>query len=100
MTPKLMKLNIRLVIIIMKNIYITTPEFNNLAAGVFTERSAQAYLKTKTDFDTKLKSLNQKINSNKTKNLLVENGLKSYKHLIQVILEIKVILIKMVLKLI
>ena len=84
----------------MKNIYITTREFNNLAAGVFTERLAQAYLKTKRDFDTKLKSLNQKINSNKTKNLLVENGLKSYKHLIQVILEIKVILIKMVLKLI
>ena len=31
---------------------------------------------TKTDFDDKLKSLNQKINSNKTKHLLVENELK------------------------
>ena len=80
--------------------YITTPEFNNLAAGVFTERLAQAYLKTKTDFDTKLKSLNQKVNSNKTKHLFVENGLKRYKHLIQVILEVKVILMKIVLKLI
>ena len=80
--------------------YVTTPEFNNLSAGVLTERLAQTYLKTKTDFDTELKSLNQKINSNKTKLLLVENGLKSYKHLIQVILEVKVILMKMVLKLI
>ena len=29
-----------------------------------------------TDFDDKLKSLNQKLNSNKTKHLLVENELK------------------------
>ena len=29
-----------------------------------------------TDFDNKLKSLNQKVNSNKTKHLLVENELK------------------------
>ena len=33
----------------------------------------------KTDFDGKLKSLNQKINSNKTKYLLVENALKRLK---------------------
>ena len=31
---------------------------------------------TKTDFHTKLQSLNKKINSNKTKHLLVENELK------------------------
>ena len=31
--------------------YITTPEFNNLAAGVFTARLAQANLVTKTDFE-------------------------------------------------
>ena len=43
--------------------YITTPEFNNLAAGVFTARLAQANLVTKTDFDTKLESLNKKITS-------------------------------------
>ena len=33
----------------------------------------------KTDFDDKLRNLNQKINSNKTKHLLVENGLKKLK---------------------
>ena len=52
--------------------YITTPEFNNLAARVFTARLAQPNLVAKTDFDDKLRSLNQKINSNKTKHLLVE----------------------------
>ena len=46
--------------------YITTPEFNNLAAGVFTARLTQANLVTKTDFYTKLQELNKKINSNKT----------------------------------
>ena len=34
---------------------------------------------TKTDFDDKLKSLNQKIYSNKKKHLLVENELKKLK---------------------
>ena len=56
--------------------YGTTPEFNNLAAEVFDARLKQADLVTWTNFDTKLKSLNQKINSNKTKHLLVENELK------------------------
>ena len=37
--------------------YITTPEFNTLAADVFNARLAQANLVTKTDFDTKLSSL-------------------------------------------
>ena len=46
--------------------YITTPEFNNLAAKVFIARLAQVSLITKTDFYDKLKSLNQKINLNKT----------------------------------
>ena len=40
--------------------YITTPEFNNLAAVAFDERLKQADLVTKTNHDTKLKSLNQK----------------------------------------
>ena len=31
--------------------YITTPEFNNLAAGVFNARLARANLVTKKDFD-------------------------------------------------
>ena len=34
--------------------YITTPEFNTLAASVFNARLAQANLITKTDFDPKL----------------------------------------------
>ena len=49
--------------------YISTSEFNNLIAKIFAARLAQAYLVTKTDFDTKLISLNKKINSNKTKHL-------------------------------
>ena len=34
--------------------YITSPEFNTLAADVFNARLAQANLVTKTDFDAKL----------------------------------------------
>ena len=56
--------------------YITTPEFNILAARVFNARLAQAYLVIKTDFDIKLQSFNKKINSNKTKHLLFETELK------------------------
>ena len=52
--------------------FITTPEFNTLAADVFNARWAQANLITKTDFDAKLSNLNRKINENKSKNLLVE----------------------------
>ena len=48
--------------------YITTSEFNTLAADV-----AQANLIIKTDFDAKLSSLNRKITANKTKHLLAEN---------------------------
>ena len=59
--------------------YITTPEFNTLAADVFNARLAQANLITKTDFDAKLSSLNRKITANKSKNLLVENELKKLK---------------------
>ena len=59
--------------------YITTPEFNTLAADVFNARLAQANLITKTDFDAKLSSLNRKITSNKTKHVLVENELKKLK---------------------
>ena len=44
--------------------YITTPEFNTLAADVFNARLAQANLITKTDFDAKLSSLNRKITAN------------------------------------
>ena len=41
--------------------YITTPEFNTLAASVFNARLAQANLITKTDFDTILSILSRKI---------------------------------------
>ena len=76
--------------------YITTSEFNKLTAEKSAARLKYRNLVTKTDFDDKLKSLNQKNNSNETKHLLVENELKSYKHLTQVILEVKIILKMMV----
>ena len=59
--------------------YTDTPEFNKLAADVFNARLAQANLITKTDFNTKLLSLNRKITQNKTKHLLDENELKRLK---------------------
>ena len=43
--------------------YITTPEFNTLAADVFNTRLTRTNLVTKTDFDAKLSSLNRKITS-------------------------------------
>ena len=57
--------------------YITISEFNKLTTENFKARLAQANLVTKTDFNTKLKKLNKKINSNKTKHFLVENELKN-----------------------
>ena len=59
--------------------YLTTPEFNTLAASAFYTRLPQANLITKTDFDAKLSSLNTKITANKSKHLLVENKLKKLK---------------------
>ena len=59
--------------------YITIPEFNTMIASVFNPRLAQANLITKTDFDSKLSSLNRKITANKTKYLLVQNELKKLK---------------------
>ena len=56
--------------------YITTPEFNNLAAGVFIARLARANLIAKADFDAKLKKIRDRVTLNKTKHLLVENELK------------------------
>ena len=48
-----------------------------LAADVFSARLAQANLVAKADFDNKLSNLNRKITSNKAKNVLFENELKS-----------------------
>ena len=56
--------------------YITTPEFNKLTAENFAERLKQANFITKTDFDNKMSSLNRKIVSNKTKNLVIEKEFK------------------------
>ena len=61
--------------------YISTTEFNNLTARVFTARLAQTNLVTKTDFDNKLQSLDKNINSNKTKHLLVKTELKNLEKL-------------------
>ena len=59
--------------------YITTLEFNTLAADVFNARLAQSNLITKVNFDAKLSRINRKITENKTKNLPVENELNKIK---------------------
>ena len=57
--------------------YITTPEFNTLAADVFNARLAQANLVTKTDFDAKLSSLNRKLLQTNQNTYLFKMNLKS-----------------------
>ena len=59
--------------------YITTPEFNTMAASVFNARLAQANLVTKTDFANTVSSLDSKIVANKTKNESIENESKNLK---------------------
>ena len=61
--------------------YITTPEFNTLAASVFNARLAKANLVTKTDFDNKISSFDSKIAANKTKDESIENETKKLKTL-------------------
>ena len=61
--------------------YITTPEFNTLAADVFNARLAQANLVAKTNFDNSVLSLDSKIAANKTKNESIENEIKKLKTL-------------------
>ena len=57
--------------------YITTPEFNTLAADIFKARlAAQTDLIRKPEFDFKLKEISDRVTKNKTKHLLVENKLK------------------------
>ena len=58
--------------------YISTPEFNNLAA-VFNARLPQANLVMKTNFDNTVSSLDSKIAENKTKNKSIENEFKKLK---------------------
>ena len=76
--------------------YITTPEFNEVTAENFAGRLKQANLETKTNFDDKPRSLNQKIDSNKTEHLVIKNELKNLKTFDSVVLLEKVILKKMV----
>ena len=58
--------------------YITTPEFDTMAATVFNARLAQANLVTKkTDFDNRVSSLDSTISVNKSKNDSIENELKN-----------------------
>ena len=59
--------------------YITTPEFNTLAAVLFNARLVQANLVAKTDFDNSVSSLDSKIAGNKTKNESIENEFKKLK---------------------
>ena len=57
--------------------YTTTSKLNKLTTQNFAARLAQAILVTKTELDTKLVNLNKKVNTNKTRHLLVENELKT-----------------------
>ena len=59
--------------------YITTREFNTLAANVFNARLSQTNLVTKTIFDNTLSGLDSKIAENKAKNNSIENELKKVK---------------------
>ena len=59
--------------------YITTTEFNTLAASGFNARLAQAILVTKTDFGSSASSLDSTIAANKTKKESIENELKKLK---------------------
>ena len=89
-TQKLLRLKRNLLIIIM----------TSLLAEVFDAWLAWANLVTKTDFDTKLKSLNQKLTQIKQNLYLLKMNWKSYKYFIQFIVEAKLILKKMVDKII
>ena len=62
--------------------YITTPEFNTMAANTFNARlAAQTDLIRKAEFDAKSKGISDRVSKNKTKHLLVENELKKLRTL-------------------
>ena len=56
--------------------YITTPEFHTLSARIFDERLKLANLVTTADFNTALKKVSDRVTTNKTKDLLLENEIK------------------------
>ena len=55
--------------------YITKADYNKFTKDIVDNSIKSKILVTKTDFDAKLKNLYKKINSNKTKHLLVESEL-------------------------
>ena len=62
--------------------YITTAEFNTMAASTFNAiLAAQTDLIRKPKFDAKSKGISDRVTKNKTKHLLVENELKKLKTL-------------------
>ena len=75
--------------------YITTQHFDKLTSEIFSARLAKANLASKnditdvvkkTDFDEKLRNLNENVTSNKAKHILVENELNDLLEKVQVIL--------------
>ena len=57
--------------------YITTPEFNTMAASTFNASlAAQADLIRRPEFDFKLKDISDRVSLNKSKQLLAEDELK------------------------
>ena len=56
--------------------YITTQEINTLSARIFDARLELAHLITKTNLDFELEKISDRVTSNKTKHLLIENQLK------------------------
>ena len=80
--------------------YITTADYNKFTKDIVDNSIKSKNLVTKTEFDAKLQDISKRITSNKSKFLLVENELKSYKSLIQVILVVETVLKKMVFKII
>ena len=57
--------------------YIISPEFKKITAENFAARLAQEYFASKSDIPNFVKKIKQKVTSNKTKNLLVENEYKN-----------------------
>ena len=74
MTQKLVSLKGKFLIISMVNILLLQLKEILLHSAA---RLTQENLVTKTDFDAKFSSLNGNITSNKTKDLLLENGFKN-----------------------
>ena len=96
---KSVKLKERLLIIITANILLS-PEFNTLDADVFNVKLTRENLLTKTDFDTKVSSVDSKIAANNSKNESIENKLKKGMILPFLLQELYISMQKMVFRLI